>query len=113
MYKQFIIFVSLLFLLPVAFQPTRAFSLSFDAPVPAAHTLPFDKTKEFYHAYLNTLYLVDPNLVFRYSIGNPESVQFLIDDLKKEAEIVEKFRLYQMPYAQEYDPKAEEHKLQV
>jgi len=98
--------VFILSLLTVVFQQIHAFSLSFDAPIPTAHTQPFDKTMEFYHAYLNTLYLVDPNLVFRYSIGNPESVQFLIDDLKKEAEIVQKFGLNQMPYAQEYDQKA-------
>jgi len=106
MYKPFIIFVSLLFLLPVAFQPNRAFSLSFDAPVPAAQTQPVETVIEFYRTYLNTLYLVNPNLVYRYSIGDSEGLQFLIDDLVKEGEIVRKLRLDQTPFAREYDPKA-------
>jgi len=74
--------------------------------VPGPDSLPFCQVQDFYSAYLTTLYLVDPGLLFRQDLGTRESIRALTNDLECEARFVEKKGLTEAPYAGEYDTAA-------
>lgn len=77
-----------------------------DPSIPTAQTKPFDKAMAFYRTYLKTVNLVDPAIVYRYSIGDPEGLQALLDDIAREQQAVERLALDRAEFAADYDARA-------
>lgn len=77
-----------------------------DPLIPETNTQAFEKKKSLYNAYLNALALIDPALVYRYSIGTPEGIQAVADDIVREQQIVERLALDCSEFAADYDTKA-------
>lgn len=74
--------------------------------IPGPDSEPLCRVQDFYFAYLTTLHLIDPGLMYREDLGTRDSIRTLVNDIECEARFVREKHLDQAPWARKYDAAA-------